>query len=174
MTAWTCFLVDAMAEQLKRRQHWRDRVQFNTSPECAIHLAVFVEPFLQFVLDGKKTVESRFSVNQCAPYNCIESGDLILIKRSGGPVVGVAEASKAWYYKLDKQALRAIRTKFGSLLFAEDPAFWDSKSNSCYATLIQLGQVETITPIECLKRDRRGWVVVREPERQYRLEAIAT
>jgi hypothetical protein len=174
MTAWTSFLVDAIAEQLKCRQHWRDRVQLNSSPECAIHLAVFVEPFLRFVLDGKKTVESRFSVNQCAPYNSVKRGDLILIKRSGGPVVGVAEAAKTWFYKLDKEELRSIRTKFGSLLCAEDAAFWKSKSNSCYATLIQLGQVETITPIDCLKRDRRGWVVVREPQHQYRLETVAT
>jgi ASC-1-like (ASCH) protein len=174
MTAWTSFLVDAIADQLKRRQHWRDRLQLNSSPECAIHLAVFIEPFLQFVLEGKKTVESRFSVNQCAPYKAVQSGDLILIKGSGGPIVGVAEVSKTWFYELDKQALHSIRTRFGSLLCVEDSSFWDSKRNSCYATLIQLGQVESITPITCLKRDRRGWVVVREPQRQSRLEAVAT
>jgi hypothetical protein len=174
MTAWTSFLVDAVANELKLRPRWRDRVQLNGSPESAIHLAVFIEPFLQFVLDGKKTVESRFSVNRCAPYNAVRSGDLILIKRSGGPIVGVAEVSKTWFYELDKPALRSIRTRFGSLLCVEDSSFWDSKSNSCYATLIQLGQVESITPITCLKRDRRGWVVIREPQRQYRLDAVVS
>lgn len=174
MTAWTSGLVEAVAHQLQGRQYWRDRVQLTCPSGCAIHLAVFVEPFLQFVLDRKKTVESRFSINRCAPYKVVQSGDLILIKRSGGPIVAVAETSRAWFYELDGQALSSIKAKFGSVLCIEDPSFWDSKTNSCYGTLIQLGRVEPISPVSCLKRDRRGWVVVRESQNQYQLQVSAT
>src|SRR5882757_5711201 len=58
-----------------------------------IHLAVFVEPYLSFVLEGKKTVESRFSVNRHAPYEQVRSGDLIVLKKSSGPICGVCRVS---------------------------------------------------------------------------------
>ena len=138
-----------------------------------VHLAVFVEPFLPFLLDGTKTVESRFSVNRCAPYKAVRPADVIPVKRKGGPIVAVAEVANVWFYELDKQTLRFIRSRFGLALGVVDSSFWKSKSNACYATLMQLAQVELITPLTCPKRDRRGWVVIREPNRQYSLEAVA-
>src|SRR5215210_2794220 len=65
-------------------------------PSCGIHLAVFVEPFLDYVLDGSKTVESRFSVNRCAPFGKVSPGDMVLLKRAGGPVVGIARVRTVW------------------------------------------------------------------------------
>jgi hypothetical protein len=173
MTSWTTSLFNAVSDRLKHRPRWQNSLRSNSSSEHAIHLAVFVEPFLQFVLDGKKTVDSRFSLNRCAPYKAVHEGDLILIKRSGGPIVAVADVSKTWFYELDKQALSVIKARFGPSLCIDDTSFWKSKSNACFATLIQLGEIESITPIGCLKRDRRGWVVVRGAQRQYCLEGEA-
>ena len=34
----------------------------------AIHLAVVNEPHFRFILQGKKTIESRFSMHRAAPY----------------------------------------------------------------------------------------------------------
>ena len=68
---------------------------------CGVHLAIFVEPYLELVLAGKKTIESRFSANRCPPYNAVKKGDLLLLKRSGGPVVGVATVGQVWSYDLD-------------------------------------------------------------------------
>jgi hypothetical protein len=90
----------------------------------------------------------------------VKAGDAVLVKRSGGPVVAVAEVGNVWFYQLDKQVLQAIRAKFGSSLCIEDPAFWKSKSKSCYATLMQFGHVQPVTPVTCFKRDRRGWMTV--------------
>lgn len=36
-----------------------------------IHLGIFSEPYLTYMLEGKKTVESRLSKNKIAPYNQI-------------------------------------------------------------------------------------------------------
>src|ERR1700680_4435376 len=69
-------------------------------PSCGIHLAVFVEPFLGYVLDGSKTVESRFSVNRCAPFGKVSRGDVVLLKRAGGAVVGIARVRTVWSYQL--------------------------------------------------------------------------
>lgn len=36
-----------------------------------IHLGIFSQPYLTYMLEGKKTVESRLSKNKIAPYNQI-------------------------------------------------------------------------------------------------------
>src|SRR6202035_5734171 len=60
-----------------------------------IHLAVFVEPYLTFVLEGKKTIDSRFSVNRHAPFEQVKNGDLLILKQSSGPICGVCSVSHA-------------------------------------------------------------------------------
>src|ERR1700733_995238 len=93
---------------------WRDRISTAISSHVGIHLGVFVEPFLEALLDGRKTVESRFSVHRWAPFDRVQSGDLILLKRSGGPVVGIAVAGEASYYELDADKLDDIRDRYAA------------------------------------------------------------
>ena len=130
-------------------------------PACGIHLAVFIEPFLTYLLDGTKTVESRFSVNRSAPYGKVCSGDVILLKQSSGPVVGMARVRTVWSYRLDEASLRFIRGRFETALRVQDPGFWEQKRTAAFATLMGIHRVITIDPVAWEKRDRRGWVVVR-------------
>ncbi|HTH55702.1 MAG TPA: ASCH domain-containing protein, partial [Cyclobacteriaceae bacterium] len=90
----------------------------------SIHLAIFVEPFLQFLLDGKKTIESRFSINRCPPFNKVAKGDLLLIKKSGGPIVAICTVKERWYYRLDQNSWEEIR-QYQEALCATDPSFWE-------------------------------------------------
>ena len=130
-------------------------------PACGIHLAVFVEPFLGYVLDGSKTVESRFSVNRCAPFGKVRQGDVILLKRAGGPVVGIARVQMVWSYRLSQSSWGVIRKKFTTALRAQDPEFWEHRRGASYATLMSINQVLSINPpIEWKKKDRRGWVLL--------------
>jgi ASC-1-like (ASCH) protein len=122
-------------------------------------LAVFVEPFLQYVLEGKKTVESRFSINKCAPFASVKPGDLVLIKSSGGPVKAFAEVANVWSYRLTGAELPEIKHRFGALLCVDD-TFWRTKVKSCYATLMKFSSVQLLEPVYCEKKDRRGWVVL--------------
>jgi hypothetical protein len=128
-------------------------------PSCGIHLAVFIEPFLSYVLDGSKTVESRFSINRCAPFGKVNQGDVILLKRAGGPVVGIARVQTVWSYHLEKSSWIAIRKQFAEALHAQDPEFWEQRRAASYATLMSLDRVQTFKPLEWKKRDRRGWIV---------------
>jgi hypothetical protein len=132
-------------------------------PTCGLHLAVFVEPFLGYVLDGSKTVESRFSINRTPPYGKVCQGDTILLKRSGGPVVGLARVQTVWSYDLNEESLRFIRERFARALCAQDPGFWKQKASAAFATLMAIHQVLAFGDIPWAKRDRRGWVVVQEP-----------
>jgi len=133
-------------------------------PACGIHLAVFVDPFLGYVLDGSKTVESRFSVNRCAPYGRVCKGDVLVLKKAGGPVVGIARVRAVWSYHLDESSWGVIRERFTEALRAQAPEFWDQRCEASYATLMSIDRVLALKPVEWKKRDRRGWVVLRSEE----------
>jgi hypothetical protein len=176
MTTWSSSLLTRVEKHLYASEYWEKRCEIPfraPKHQNNIHLAIFVEPFLQFVLDGRKTVESRFSVHRRPPFGCVRSGDLVLIKESGGPVVAVAEVSNVWYYRLDPAAWEFIRNRFAEQLCVYDPEFWKSKASSYFATLMQFAHVDKLAPLSCSKRDRRGWVVLGSSERQADLFSCA-
>ena len=143
-------------------QFWDDRLApLRTSNEFPfrVHLAIFVEPFLTFILQGRKTIESRFSLVKCAPYDRVSSDDLILLKRAAGPVVGLCRVTSAWFYELDDNSLRQIRDRFASAICADDH-FWDARSACSYATLMTVSDPIEIPHFHVSKRDRRGWAIV--------------
>ena len=136
---------------LKEQQYFR----------FGIHLAIFIEPYLEYIIKGKKTVESRFSVNRIAPFRKIFKGDLILLKKSSGPIVGFCFVKDVWFYQLKPSTWKDIKNNFESALCAQDPQFWESRKHASYATLIKLGKFNSLSPIKFRKQDRRGWVVLK-------------
>ncbi len=126
-----------------------------------LHLAVFIEPYLQYILEGKKTIESRFGARKVTPYGQVAVGDVILLKRSSGPIVGVAQASDVWFYILDPTSFKQVRQEFSRALCAQDPEFWQTRKDASFATLIRLIHVRQLAPVDFPKRDRRGWVTLR-------------
>ena len=125
-----------------------------------IHLAIFNEPYLRYLLDGIKTVESRFSVNRCPPYKRVVSGDLLLLKRAGGPIVGVCFVNSVSSYELDPRSWQKIRREYTTALCAQDPEFWTSRAAAGYATLMHVKNARPVAALHYPKRDRRGWVVL--------------
>jgi hypothetical protein len=123
-------------------------------------LAVFVDPFLDYILDGSKTVESRFSANRCAPFGKVCRGDIVLLKGTGGPVIGIARIGAVWSYRLNDSSWRLIRERFAAALRAQTPDFWEQRSGAAFATLMSIDRVRRLAPVEWKKRDRRGWVVL--------------
>ena len=129
---------------------------------AGLHVAVLVEPYLSLVLEGQKTVESRFGVHRQPPYEAVFSGDVILLKRAAGPIVGVACATRTWCFPVNTTTLGEIRRSFEERICAAGEAFWEEKRRTHFATLIELGEVtEVAAPVPCDKRDRRGWVTLR-------------
>jgi ASC-1-like (ASCH) protein len=147
-------------------QPYLNEVVSNWPLSIAVHLGVFVEPYLQFVLDGKKTVESRFSVYRRPPFSCVGEGDIVLLKEAGGPVVGISTVSAVWHYNLNPESFSELRREFAAALCAQDPTFWEDRAAASFATLMRLRNVRRISPIVVEKRDRRGWVVIRRRSRQ--------
>lgn len=126
-----------------------------------LHLAIFVEPFLSWVIDGTKTVESRFSSVRCAPWDAVNENDVVLMKQSSGPVVGSFVVSFVSSYRIAEGDLEDIRSLFGYSIRAEDNEFWTNRSGAKYATLMGIAAHHRIEPTPIPKRDRRGWVVIR-------------
>jgi hypothetical protein len=130
-----------------------------------VHLAIFVEPYLTAVLEGKKTIESRFAVTRRPPYHCVDVDDYILLKQSGGPVIGLALARATHFYQLSPTVIAELRRRFSRQLFAQDDMFWSQRAEKNYATLIELDAAIEINPLSIDKRDRQGWVTYDRAQR---------
>lgn len=155
--------------------YWEVRLQDvaeGGQSHAAVHLAILVEPYLRYILEGRKTVESRFSVHRVAPYHIVRRGDIVCLKQSGGPIVGLCEVSDVWFYQLDATSWQTIRQEFTQALCAQDPAFWRERAAACFATLMRIHHVRATPPVGFVKRDRRGWVVLRSACRQPELSGL--
>lgn len=147
---------------------WRDLTPYFVGARLSagIHLAIIVEPFLGYILDGKKTIESRFSKNQIAPHHRIAPGDLVLLK--AGPVVASFRASSVEFVELDFSERARLRQDYSDVICA-DEQFWATRQDKRYPTLVGISDVKTLTPLTVAKRDRRGWLVLRAPVEQLSL-----
>ena len=172
---WTTELIDGLRSELADDIFWREELKraAEVDSNIGIHIGIFVKPYLDLLLGGKKTVESRFSANRCAPYGIARKADVLLLKRSGGPIMGLCRLGDVWCYQLEPQSWRLIRDRFAEQLCISDPAFWAAKKDACYATLMRVEHSRQVEPVAIPKRDRRGWVVVRGHQVQQDLIAVS-
>lgn len=136
-----------------------DRILANESPN-GLHLAVFIEPYLSFVFEGKKTIESRFNMGKQAPFEQVSAGDVLLLKRSSGPICGICLISSVWFYRLNPNSWREIEGFAAALCMDESP-FWQKRKASSFATLMRIENATKIPDIFIDKGDPRSWVVLR-------------
>jgi hypothetical protein len=126
------------------------------------HLAIFQPGPLARILSGEKTIESRFSVDRRPPFDRVQPGDRIWLKRVSGPVVAVATSGTVRFF--DRLTPERIAS-----LFAEHPAiradsdYRLAKSSARYATLIELCEVRRLPPFALRIRGRSGWRVLDGP-----------
>lgn len=124
-----------------------------------IHLGIFSEPYLTYMLKGKKTIESRFSKNKIAPYNQITKDDIVIIKKSSGNVVGYFTIKDVLFFDLRKVSINEIKSKYNNELCV-DEAFWINKRNSNYATLIIIDKLFKLDAFHITKKGMQTWVIL--------------
>ena len=165
MTAAARALITDLANSGDTPSDWGGRYAnaLDPSHHVQLHLAIFVEPFLSWVIDGTKTVEARFSAVRCAPWDAVYENDVVLMKQSSGPVVGSFVVSFVSSYRIAEGGLDGIRGLFGDAIRAEDDEFWVDRDGAKYATLMGIKDHHRIEPTPIPKRDRRGWVVIDGP-----------
>jgi ASC-1-like (ASCH) protein len=160
---WEKALLRDLELAIQKNKELRNTIKLKTLQRTNnIHLAVFTEPFLSLIMEGTKKIESRFSVNKVAPFDKIIKEDLIVLKKSGGPIVGVCFARKVFSFSnVDEELLSSIKERFANDIASEiDPEFWKNRSHSKFISLIELDKVLYIEKVLCHKKDRRGWVVL--------------
>jgi|ERR1035438_4492210 ASC-1-like (ASCH) protein len=150
-------IVSALKKQLRHDDSWLKKLSSN---HFSLHLAIFREPYLKFIMEGKKKIETRFAKRSCAPFEQVSDGDVVLLKKSGGEVSGICEVEKVWFYHLDPEAFAFIKKQFGKLICAVNDSFWTERECKTVATLMLIKNVIPISGVQIKKRDRRGWVVL--------------
>jgi hypothetical protein len=124
------------------------------------HLAVMTGQYLDRLLDGTKTIESRFTRHRIAPFECVTDGDVIFFKPAAGPITAVGLAGPVQHLDLDKVPLQQIADQYGEAIAPADASFWTDRAAARYATLVAMLDVVKTGPVPVRKRDRRGWVVL--------------
>jgi hypothetical protein len=148
---------------------WQAHFEQALQQGVGFHLAILVQPYLRLLLDGQKTIESRFSVNRSAPFDRVQAEDIVFFKLSGGPILGVGVVDNAQFYRITPNTLHHIRKQFAKALCITDAAFWDTHAQASFASLLHLRCVARIEPTPFYKRDRRGWVVLHPRAEQHPL-----
>lgn len=114
----------------------------------ARHIAILQPPFDRMILDGVKQIESRVTVTPRPPFGVIQPGETIHIKRSSGPFVATAVASRVLTAELaGPRQVQALFKQYGKWI-GVDGDYWRLKQRARYATLIWLRDVHpsSVTP----------------------------
>ena len=128
------------------------------------HLVILKKPYLAAILDGSKTIESRFTMTRRAHFGRVLPGDKLFLKESSGPVCAVATASVVKNFEnLTPQQIIEIKQQYNHHIRGSDE-YWRSKADCRFGLLVWLKDVEPIEPVRIRKRDWRGWVVLTEKE----------
>lgn len=126
------------------------------------HLAIFDKSTAEKVSRGEKTFELRVSQRKIPPFCQVGSGDTVLVKVSGGKLIGQFQAGEVLFWEQPREKRLAwIKRNFGSQLCL--PAdFWKDREKVNYLTLMEVVHFARFLtpPTKVKKRDRRGWVVL--------------
>ena len=123
------------------------------------HLAIMHQPYLDYIIKGKKKIETRFFLQKRPPYNCINENDIIFFKKVGGDIYCSCKIKKCSKYNLhltDKNML--ISKYYDDVCMSKE--CWREKLQKNFALFISIGKLFFFDkPITITKRDRRPWVV---------------
>lgn len=126
------------------------------------HLVILQKPYLDAILEGTKTIESRFLKTHRQPFGSVEAADTLIFKQSSGLVRAIAKAAQVQYYEnLTPGRMAQIKAAHNSDIGGNN-AYWQQKTGSSCGVLIWLTEIETIEPVRINKKDRRAWVVLKK------------
>ena len=158
-------LTDEISRQLSE-QGKTDLLEGISNPKNRIHLALCREPYIQYMISGTKTIESRITKNKCIPYGKVEKDDLVILKQTGGPILAVFSVNKVYSYETRFFSLDEIRKTNQKQLCIHDD-WWERKKDAGYATLLEIREIAALKPISLsLYKNRQSWIILREREKR--------
>ena len=132
-----------------------DRISNNGT----LHLAILQQPYLDLIVGGTKTIESRFNTKRAAPFGKVAVGDLVLLKGSGRPIANYFFAANVESIDLSHVPIEEVRRQYAAAICAEnEEEFWREKASSNFCTLVEVGERGALPELLVTKKDQRGWV----------------
>lgn len=105
------------------------------------HIAILHARYLDAILAGAKTIESRLSRARGLPFGIVAPGDTIYFKQSSGPVRAVARVSGVSSFEdLRPEDVLTLARRYREAVGAGEE-YWESRRDCRYATLIWLADV---------------------------------
>lgn len=123
-----------------------------------LHLAVMTGPFLDLIVAGCKTVESRFHRQRRTPLFTAKPGDVVVFRQSGRPANVAAILGNVHYLDVAESGVDQIRATWASRIGCDDDEFWSSRTEARWVSLLELDSVFSIPPQALHKHDRSAWV----------------
>jgi ASC-1-like (ASCH) protein len=116
------------------------------------HLAIMRQPYLQYIQDGKKTIESRATKVKCAPFGKVHKGDTVFFKQSGDQWVRLqARVVRVEYYtSFIPLTMQHYKTEIGI-----DEEYIMSKHDAKFLTLIWLDKIKELRQ-KCFSFHQKG------------------
>lgn len=123
------------------------------------HLAIYFDNLADKILTGEKTVDFRFSKAKVAPYLMAGKGEIVLVKNTGGKVIGQAEIDNVLFYdNIFPVKIKQIKDDYLKRANITDDTFNRMKKGRKYLSIIFFVNPQRfIAPLMILKHDRRGW-----------------
>jgi ASC-1-like (ASCH) protein len=128
------------------------------------HLAILKKPYLDAILDGRKTIESRFYHTNQKWLAQVSTGDKLFLKASSGPVMATATVAAVKHFdNLTARQISELKSQYNQHILG-DEQYWREKMNAPFGILVWLKDVRGITPRFIRKADWRAWVVLTQNE----------
>lgn len=163
---WKDNLIKEFLSQLKNGAKDGESIidQIVSNDGIGLHMAIFNEPFLSAILDKRKLYESRFSIKRINPYRKVYNGDIVLIKRNAGKVIGFFVVGKVDYWiKNNKTSLHQLEIEYAEKICSNlDSDFWKNRINCKYGTFIEIREIHLFKSFGIDKQDRTTWIILKE------------
>lgn len=122
------------------------------------HAAILLPEYIDAIISGRKTVESRLSLNRREPFGTVSVGETLYFKARGGAYFARATIERVEFHEqLTPARVRAIRSRLNRAILGSTE-YWQAKRSARYATLMWFGSVEPIAAaVPFVFRPRAAW-----------------
>ncbi|RKU10857.1 hypothetical protein C6503_19425 [Candidatus Poribacteria bacterium] len=134
------------------------------------HIAILAPGWSELILDGSKTIESRFTKVRCAPFGKVHEGDIVYLKESGGLVKGMFTVAKVETFEnlTDAQICDLFYKEYREQIFSDvsasmqrPPEKWLTAK---HATLVHIADpIAFEKPFPYQQKGRSAWLVLDTP-----------
>jgi ASC-1-like (ASCH) protein len=138
------------------------------------HIAIMKKSWnlTEKILDGRKTIESRWYLKKYAPWNRISRDDTIYFKDSGSKVTLKADVKKILQFEnLTPLKVKGLLYKYGKedgIKKSDITEYYERFKDKKYCLLIFLKNVQKVTPFEINKKGfgaMSAWISVENVQR---------